>query len=129
IPKFLIDPILTNQSAELSNRCFRQSTVQAQRSHGSCYSPGQWMKQSVVEKIILREFHGRRTAWIVASIVSSILAARSFFAFRDTCDLMFRPTVVARNYAIAWICLFVFIGVTNSKRSLYSQWSHFSGWA
>jgi hypothetical protein len=33
---------------------------------------------------------------------------------------MFRPTIVARNYAIAWICLFVFIGVTNKAKVVFA---------
>jgi len=76
--------------------------------------------QSVINRTILQQFRARRTAWIVASIVSSIVVAASFFAFRDTCDLMFRPTVVARNYGIAWVCLFVFIGVTNKAKLVFA---------
>ncbi len=59
-------------------------------------------------------------AWIVAFILSSLAIAASFGAFRPTCDLMFYPDVVARNYAIAWVCLFVFIGITNKAKVIFA---------
>ena len=78
------------------------------------------MREIAIKSGILQQFRGRLTAWIVASLVSSIVVAGGFFVFRDTCDLMFRPSVVARNCAIAWVCLFVFIGVTNKTKLVFA---------
>ena len=78
------------------------------------------VKQIAINNAILQQFRGRRTAWIAASVLSSIVVAASFLVFRSTCDLMFYPTVVARDYAIAWVCLFVFIGITNKAKLVFA---------
>ena len=45
------------------------------------------MREIAIKSGILQQFRGRLTAWIVASLVSSIVVAGGFFVFRDTCDL------------------------------------------
>jgi len=74
------------------------------------------MRQTAIKEFVLQQFRGRRTAWILAPVISSVLVAAIFYALRPECDLMFYPAVVARNYAMAWVCLFVFIGVTNKAK-------------
>jgi hypothetical protein len=78
------------------------------------------MREVAIKSAILPQFRGRRTAWIVAFVLSSIVIGVSFREFRPACDLMFYPTVVARNYAVAWICLFVFIGVPNKVKLVFA---------
>ncbi len=73
-----------------------------------------------IKREILHQLRGRSTTWIVAFVISSVIVAADFFAFRPTCDLMFHPAGVARNYAIAWFCLFVFIGVTNKGKVVFA---------
>jgi hypothetical protein len=69
---------------------------------------------------ILNQFRGRKSPWILAFVLSSLAVASHYIIFRPTCGLMFYPTEVAKNYALAWLCLFVFIGVTTRAKLVFA---------
>jgi hypothetical protein len=65
--------------------------------------------------LILNQFRGRKYWWILAFVLSSVAVAACFLVIRPKCDLMFYPSG-AKDYALAWLFLFVFIGVTKRAK-------------
>lgn len=76
--------------------------------------------RTAFKNAILNQFRGRKIFWILAFVLSSAAVAAHFFVFRPTCDLMFFPTEVAKNYALAWLSLFIFIGVTTRAKLVFA---------
>ena len=71
----------------------------------------EWLKNTVSAT-----FRDRVRVWVFSFIVTAVLVGAWFFLNRPSCDLMFHPREVAKDYAIAWAWLFLLIGLPNRGR-------------
>jgi hypothetical protein len=76
--------------------------------------------QIMFKDVILNQFRGRKYMWVFALVLSSIVVPTHFIIRRPTCDLMFYPREVATDYAIAWVCLLVFLGITRRAKIVFA---------
>jgi hypothetical protein len=72
--------------------------------------------RTAIKGLILNQFRGRKYWWILAFVLSSVVVAACFLVLRPKCDLMFYPSEVAKDYTLAWLCMFLFIGVTKRAK-------------
>ena len=76
--------------------------------------------RTAFKDVILNQFRGRKHWWISAFILSSVVVAAHFYYFEDACELMFYRAEVAKDYALAWMCLLVFIAVTKRAKLVFA---------
>lgn len=77
------------------------------------------MMVSAIKNALVRQCRGRNRAWKTAFLLSCIILILRFYLQRPTCELMFYPADLAKDYAGFWLCLFIFIGLTNRGKAVF----------
>src|SRR3954465_3790689 len=69
-----------------------------------------------IKNEVAAQFRGRAKAWKLSFLLSPIPLILWFYCSQPKCDLMFFPLQLAHSYAIAWLWIFLLIGLTNRGR-------------
>jgi hypothetical protein len=74
---------------------------------------------SAIKGAFVQQCRGRSRAWETAFLLSSFILILQFYLRWPTCDLMFHRADLAKDYAIFWLILFIFIGLTNRGKMVF----------